>query len=63
MVLVKRMDGATSNLKAPAEVVIDDELLGKEGTVLLVSLLEELPKDFPAMALFNPGIYSHCIYA
>jgi len=35
------------------EVIAMDELLGKEGTVLLVSL--DLPPDFPARQLFVPG--------
>lgn len=50
-------DGATAPSRAARDTsllnVSMDELLGKEGTVLLVSL--DLPPEFPARQLFVPG--------
>ena len=57
--MVHAADGATpSKTKRGAEFVPVqmDELLGKEGTVALVSILD-LPLDFPTRELFVPGIY------
>lgn len=56
-------DGATPAKKAGRGEsfagVPMDELLGKEGTVALVSILD-LPQDFPARELFVPDGPMHC---